>query len=186
MCIKINWITQNYNEWCCHNCIRGLCDINTANTKNRSVSQTLIWSDTIICIRQSSWQQKVLLNDWKSQSYLTKVEILERRGEKSDFGSRRHLRWLSVCKGKDAKSKFERHQLQCREWKCGCTYSWSSNHPSPASILCREQARPFCIRPLERVDNFFLKKVSILCRDQGRPLCIRPKHKIHKSINNKK
>ena len=41
MCIKINWITQNYNEWCCHNCIRGLCDINTANTKNRSVSQTL-------------------------------------------------------------------------------------------------------------------------------------------------
>ena len=110
MCIKINWITQNYNEWCCHNCIRGLCDINTANTKNRSVSQTLIWSDTIICIRQSSWPQKVLLNDWKSQSYLTKVEILERRGEKSDFGSRRHLRWLSVCKGKDAKSKFEKHQ----------------------------------------------------------------------------
>ena len=154
MCIKINWITQNYNEWCCHNCIKGFSYINTTNTKNRSVSQTLIWSDTK-CIRQSSWPQKVLLNDWKSQSYLTKVEILERRGEKSDFGSRRHLRWLSVCKGKDAKSKFERHQLQCREWKCGCTYSWSSNHPSPASILCREQARPFCIRPLERVDNFF-------------------------------
>ena len=146
MCIKINWITQNYNEWCCHNCIRGLCDINTANTKNHSVSQTLF--DLIQYV-----PQKVLLNDWKSQSYLTKVEILERRGEKSDFRSRRHLRWPSVCKGNDAKSKLERHQ--CREWKCGCTYSWSSNHPRPASILCREQARPFCIRPLERVDNFF-------------------------------